>query len=151
VEKSFSEIFEIELKCWFFGVSHTSEKVNQKVLHQVIKEMAPLFREAIEHNYVFSISEVSKRLIEAGKCKASEKEIAFSILSELPTPSELLKDQYETLKKIVQKAENVYGGAFDRLSKKWTTATKNDFSNISLGTCSRTLDFLTMPGKPSAR
>jgi hypothetical protein len=150
VEKSFSEIFEIELKCWCFGVSHTSEKVNQKVLHQVIKEMAPLFREAIEHDFVFSISEISRRLIEAGKCKASEKEIAFSMLSVLPTPSELVKNQNETLKKIVQKVEDTYGGAFDRLSKKWN-ASKNDFSSMSLGTCGRTLDFLTMPGKPSAR
>lgn len=141
-DNSFSQIFEIELKCWCYGISHTTEKIDHRVLHQVIKSFAPVLREAVEHHYSFDILDTAKQLSKSGKCKSlEEKEVTFHLLSNLPTPADLSKEQIEVLMEIVQKVEDVYGGAFSRLEKKWKAVNRSDFSEMS--NCS--LPQLNMP------
>jgi hypothetical protein len=145
VNKSFEEIFEIELKCWCFGISQTSEKVDHKVLHRIIKEFSSVFRESIEQLYAFDIIETAQRLIEASRSSVSEREIAFYILSYLPTPSELTKEQSQVLELIIQKLEDTHGGAFERVEKKWE-ASKRKLESHNPYYFSEQLRSLSIPG-----
>lgn len=147
-DNSFSQIYNVELECWCYGISNTTEKVDHRVLHQVIKSFAPVIREAIENLYVIDVVDTAKRLVESGKCKPSEqKEIAFYILSILPTPCELTKEQNDVLIHIVNQVEDVYVGAFQRLEKKWKATNNTDFSEIHLEPSSYSFQQLNLPIK----
>ncbi len=149
MDNSFGEIFNVELECWCYGISHATEKVDHRVLHQVIKSFAPVIREAIENLYAFDILDTAKRLVRSGKCKPTEeKEIVFYLLSTLPTPRELTKEQNDVLIQIVNQVEDVYGGAFSRLEKKWKGTSHTNFSQIHLTPSSYSIEQLNLPNKP---
>ena len=141
----YGEIFEVELKCWCHGLSKVRDNIDRSVLYQVITEFAPVLREAIQHLYVCDILATARRLITSGRCNASEKEIAFYILSHLPTPAELSKEQAGVLASIVDQVEKAYGGALKRLEKKWKAAQSSDRQSES---GSQVLQALAMPPKP---
>ena len=115
----FEEIFEIELDCWCYGLQRVNREIDSSVLHKVIKEFAPVLLKSIQHLYVCDLIETSRRLTSAARCKVSQKEITFYILSYLPSPSELTEEQSATLQKIVDGVEKTYGGAVQRLEKRW--------------------------------
>ena len=120
----FKEIFDIEVHCWCLGLSKSPEKLDCAVLHRVIKEFTPIVREAIQNLYVFDLVDTARKFILASKCKASEREIAFHILSLIPEPSSLNKDQQNVLHQIVENLEKKHPGAFERLEKKWKTSSR---------------------------
>lgn len=119
MSNEFSEIFEVELKCWCIGLERVRERVDIGVLHKVIKDFAPVLKEAIENNYVFDLVETAKRLVISAKCRNNEREIVFYLLSHLPIPAELSSEQVKILEQIVQNVEQKYAGAIKRLEKKW--------------------------------
>ena len=143
---SYGEIFEVELRCWCIGLSRATEHVDRSVLHQVIKEFAPVLREAIENLYACDLIETANRLITSSRCHVSEKEIVFYILSLLPTPLEVSKGQAEVIHRMVDQAEKAYGGAFKRLERKWKTPESDSWRSPL--TESSTLDKLSLPAKP---
>ena len=117
--ESYKEIFEIEMHCWCLGLYRNKDTLDVKVLNRVIKEFAPIIKEAIENLYPFDILDITNRFLAASKCKASQQEVAFYILSMLPNPSQFSNDQRNVLIKIVENLEKKYSGAFERLEKKW--------------------------------
>jgi len=136
---NYKEIFDIEMHCWCLGLSKTKEKLDCNVLHRVIKEFSPIIKEAIENLYVFDIVDTAKKFITASRCKASEQEISFHILSLLPNPQTISEEQQEIFFEIVNNLEKKYPGALGRIEKKWHLLPKieshkleNDFSFDSL-------------------
>lgn len=142
----YGEIFEVELRCWCMGLSRSTDHIDRSVLHQVIKEFAPVLREAIENLYECDLVETTNRLITSSRCHISEKEIVFYILSHLPAPAELPKEQADVLLRIVNQVEKAYGGAFTRLERKWKAFKSNSWDQ-GLKTSSP-LDGLSLPAKP---
>ena len=128
MSNQYAEVFEVELRCWCYGLNRVRERVDRSVLHKVIKEFAPVLREAVENLYVCDILEISRELTAAAKCKGQEKEIAFYILSHLPDPLELKSSQADVLYQIVDTVEQAYGGAVARLEKKWKGAKQGSHS-----------------------
>ena len=122
MSNSYGEIFELELDCWCAGLERVQEPIDRSVLHQVIKEFSPVLREAIEHSYVCDIVATANQLVTSAKLKSIEKEIAFYILAQLPSPAELTHTQSVILEQIVDTVEQKYGGARKRLEKKWSGA-----------------------------
>jgi hypothetical protein len=55
------------------------------------------------------------------KYLVDEREITFSILSQLPNPATLGEDGQFVLGQIVDQVEQAYGGALERLERKWST------------------------------
>lgn len=122
MSRNFGEIFELELRCWCSGLERVSETIDSNVLHQVIKEFAPVLREAVENYYVCDITDTAIKLIASSRCRVSEKEIVFSILAHLPLPAEINEPQAVVLNKIVAQVEIKHTGATKRLEKKWNSA-----------------------------
>ena len=54
-----------------------------------------------------------------------EKEIAFSMLAQLPHPKDLSEDERFTLGQIIDAVEREHGGAISRLEKKWARASES--------------------------
>ena len=124
VKDRFDEIFEIEIDGWCYGVTNFPGEVSSGLIHRVIRELTDVFLASIEHNYVFNILAVAERISKAAKFLIDEREITFSILAQLPNPVLLTEDQQFILAQIVDQAEQAYGGAVERLERKWAWETK---------------------------
>jgi hypothetical protein len=123
VNNKFAKIFEVEIECWCFGLQRIRGAIEPSMLHKVINELAPLLREAIEQLYVCDLIDTARRLISAARCRVSDKEITFHILSQLPGPNELTAEQGEILSKTVEHVERTFKGAIERFEKKWKVVT----------------------------
>ena len=113
------ELFSIEVDGWCYGIQNYPGEIYPGLIHAVIRELAPSYRVAIEHNFPFDIVDVSKRISRAAKYLVHEKEVCFSILAQLPNPSTLNEDGQYILAQIIDQVEKKYGGALSRLQKKW--------------------------------
>ena len=120
----YDEIFEIEIDGWCYGVANFPGEISTGLVHRVVRELTDVFRAAIEHNYVFNILGVAEKISKAAKYLIDEREITFSILAQLPNPVTISEDQQFVLAQIVDQAEQAYGGAIERLEKKWAWETK---------------------------
>ena len=124
VKDRYDEVFEIEIDGWCYGVSNFPGEVSSGLVHRVIRELTDIFRAAIEHYYVFNLLSVSERISKAAKYLIDEREITFSILAQLPNPVTINEDQKFVLAQIIDQAEQAYGGAIERLEKKWAWEAK---------------------------
>ena len=115
----YDEMFAIEVEGWCYGIENYPGEVFPGLIHAVIKELRPSFKAAIEHNVMYDILAIPKRVSRACKFLVHEKEIAFSILAQLPHPSQLDEDGQFIMAQIIDHVEQKYGGALERLQKKW--------------------------------
>ncbi|MCB0354566.1 MAG: hypothetical protein KDD64_13615 [Bdellovibrionales bacterium] len=119
IKNRFDEVFAIEVEGWCYGIQSYPGELFPGLIHAVVRECAPSFKAAVEHNFVFDILELSKRFSRAAKYLVHEKEICFSVLAQLPNPSHLNEDGQFVLAQIVDQVEQKYGGALERLQRKW--------------------------------
>lgn len=119
VKDQYDEIFKVEMEGWCYGLSNYPGEIFPALIHRVVKELGPSFKEAFEHGVVFNIIEISQKFSKAAKYLVHEKEVAFSILSQFPHPSSLSEDAQFVMAQIIDQVEQSYGGALERLHKKW--------------------------------
>ena len=124
VKKGFDEIFEIEMQGWCYGIQQYPGEIFPGLIHSVIKELAPSFKASIEHYHPFKILDLALKISKAGKYIVHEKEIAFSILAQLPHPVDLDESERFILGQIIDPVEQEYGGAMVRLERKWAAKDK---------------------------
>jgi hypothetical protein len=117
----YDEVFEVEIEGWCYGITVYPGEIFPALIHAVVREISPAFKKAIECNVIFDILDVSMRLSRAAKYLVDEREITFSILSQLPNPATLGEDGQFVLGQIVDQVEQAYGGALERLERKWST------------------------------
>jgi hypothetical protein len=121
IRDKFDEVFEIEMSGWCYGIEKYPGEIFSGLIHAVIRELAPSFKAAIEHNYAFKVLDLASRVSKAAKYLIHEKEIAFSILAQLPSPATLpTEDAQFTLAQVIDQVEQAYGGALERLQRKWS-------------------------------
>ena len=118
---SYDEIFGVEIDGWCYGITNYPGEIFPGLIHRVLKELAPSFTAAIEHNVVFDILDIAMKFSRAAKYLVDEREICFSILANLPHPGSLNEDAQFVLAQIVDQAEQAYGGALERLEQRWST------------------------------
>lgn len=121
----FDEIFAIEIDGWCYGIQNYPGEIFPGLIHAVIRELRRSFKKAIEHNVAFDVLEISKSFSRAAKYLVHEKEIAFSVLAQLPSPMELDEDGQYIMAVIIDQVEQEYGGALERLHRKWAYERKN--------------------------
>ena len=119
VKNKYDEIFEIEVDGWCYGLSNFSGEISPPIVFRVVGELAVSFKAAIESNVIFDLLDVATRISKAARYLVKEKEIAFAILAHLPSPSTLDEDGQFILAQVVDQVEQAYGGALERLQKKW--------------------------------
>jgi len=119
VRDKFDEIFSIEIDGWCYGIQNYPGEIFPGLVHAVIRELRGSLKAAVEHNLVFDLLLISKNMSKAAKYLVHEKEIAFSILAQLPHPHDLDEDGQFVLAQIVDQVEQEYGGAIERLQRKW--------------------------------
>lgn len=128
IKNKYNEIFEIEVDGWCYGLANFSGEITPPIVFRVIGELSPSFRAAIESNVVFDLLDVATRLSKAAKYLVKEKEIAFAILSQLPSPTSLDEDGQFILAQVVDQVEQAYGGALERLQRRWLWERRKDMS-----------------------
>jgi hypothetical protein len=119
VKDRYDEVFSVEIDGWCYGITKYPGEVFPALVHSVVKELGPSFRTAIEANHVFDILDIATRLSRAAKYLVDEREIAFSMLSQLPSPHLLGEEAQFVLAQVIDQVEQAYGGALDRLERKW--------------------------------
>ena len=125
----YDEVFEIEIDGWCYGITNFPGEISSGLVHRVIRELTDVFRAGIEHHYVFNLINVSERISKAAKYLIDEREITFSILAQLPNPVTVNEDQKFVLAQVIDQAEQAYGGAIERLEKKWAWEMKKSQSS----------------------
>jgi hypothetical protein len=121
----YDQVFEMEMEGWCYGITNYPGEVSSKLIHYIIREIADVFRAALEHNVIFDIIDLSTRISRAAKYLVDEREIAFSILANFPNPITLSEDAQFALGQVVDQVEKSYGGALVRLERKWANERKN--------------------------
>jgi len=119
IKDRYDEIFEVEVDGWCYGITNFPGEIFPGLVHRIIKELAPTLHEAVTHNFVFNVADVASRFEKATKYLVPQKEIAFSILMSLPHPSALNEDGQYVVAMLVDQVEQAYGGALERIQKKW--------------------------------
>ena len=120
VKGAYKEIFEIEMDGWCYGLEQYPGEIFPGLVHGVVRELKESFTAAIEYGYPFDILELSAKISKAAKYLVHEKEIAFSILAQFPRPGLLTEEGQYTMAQIIDQVEQHYGGALERLQRKWT-------------------------------
>ena len=126
VKGHFDEIFAIEIDGWCYGLQNYPGEIYPGLVHAVIRELAPSYRAAIEHNLVFDVLDVSKRFSRAAKYLIHEKEVCFSILAQFPNPATLDEEGQYVLAQLIDQVEQHHGGALARLQRKWAWERERD-------------------------
>lgn len=124
VKNHYNEIFGIEIDGWCYGIKSYPGTLSNTIVHAVVRELAPSFRRAVEHLFIFDVLLVAKNISLACKVIVDPKEIAFSILANLPHPQTLSEEEQYILAQIVDQVEKEYGGALSRLKRKWAHESK---------------------------
>lgn len=121
IKNKYNEVFEVELKCWCYGLTQLKSEMHPAIVHRVIKEFGSVWREAVQNYFVVDFRDAVGRLHEAARKVISEKEIAFSLLLQFPTPDELNEDQAFVLAQILDQAETAFPGAIKRFERRCRT------------------------------
>ncbi|MBX7139190.1 MAG: hypothetical protein K1X83_14545 [Oligoflexia bacterium] len=116
----YAEVFQIEMEGWCYGVQNYPGEIFPGLIHAVVRELGNGFKLAIQNEYAFDVLALSEKLSKAAKYLVHEKEIAFSIVAQLPSPFELTEDQQFILAQIIDPVEQAYGGVVERLERKWS-------------------------------
>ena len=119
IKDGFDEIFSIEMDGWCYGIQNYPGEIFPGLIHAVVKELAPSFKAAIDHNYVFNIIGLSQKISKAAKFLIHEKEVCYSVLAQLPHPHGLDEDAQFILAQVIDQAEQTYGGVLERMKRKW--------------------------------
>jgi predicted acetyltransferase len=119
VRDHFDEIFDIEMEGWCHGITCYPGEIFPGLVHAVIKELQPSFKRALEYNYVFNVHKLAAKFAKAAKYMVPEKEIAFSIIAQMPNPVILTEEEQFVMAQIIDQVEQQYGGALERLRRKW--------------------------------
>lgn len=115
----YAEVFPVEIECWCFGISNFPGQLYPKLIHRVIKEMAPTLRASIDNGYVFDIFDTAKRIFQASRGTLPEKHVVYSLLANLPMPFELEEESQFVLAQIIDQVEQVYGGVVAQMEDLW--------------------------------
>ena len=119
VKDRFNEVFDIEMDGWCYGIEKYPGEIFPGLVHAVIRELTPSFKAAFEHRYTFDVIGLSRKISKAAKYLVHEKEITFSILAQFPHPATLSEEGQFAMGNIIDRVEQEYGGALERLERKW--------------------------------
>ena len=120
VKDRFDEIFEVEIDGWCYGLSHFPGEIHAALVHRVIKELGQSFKDAVDHNFVFNVLELSTRISRAAKYLVPEREVAFAVIYQLPNPAEFGEEGQFVIAQLVDQVEQAYGGALEKIQRKWS-------------------------------
>ncbi len=122
VKDRYDEVFEIEINGWCFAITNFPGEISPELMHYIIRELAIGFHAAIEHNVVFSVADIASKLQQAARYLVHEKELAYSIVAQLPNPNVLDDEPRSVLDMILDKAESGYPGITDAFYDRWQMA-----------------------------
>lgn len=115
----YDEIFSIEIECWCHGLKQFNGTITPGLMHRVISELAPIIRGAILHDHIFNLLEISEQLSQACKRVCDVREVAFSLLLQLPAPIGLEENAQFILAQIIDQAERTFGPVLFLLEEEW--------------------------------
>jgi hypothetical protein len=131
VEKHpYEDEFELEVKSWCYGLSKVEGQIIPAVIYKIVKELAVPFERAIREGYAFDIIEIAEAFYKASRRAVTLKELVFNILVNLPFPLTLDDHAKFVFTAVVTNVEKGYGGAVERLKRKWQIDQKRDQAEL---------------------
>ncbi len=119
-ERSLEELFWIAIDGWAHGIKQYPGEIYPELVYRVVKELHEDIQLAIRCNIIVDVMLIVEKFSAAAKYLVPEKELAFNILAQLPSPNQLkTEDQLFTLAQTIDNVEKVHSGAISRLEKKW--------------------------------
>lgn len=119
VKGRYNEVFQIEMEGWAYGLANYPGEIFPELVFRVVRELESSFVMAIQQGHAFNIVELSQLFSKSAKYLVHEKDITFCILSALPPPQKMDLDSQFIMAQIIDQVEQTYGGALERMEKKW--------------------------------
>jgi hypothetical protein len=119
VRASYDEVFREEIVAYCEALENYPGEIFPELIFRFVRELEDSFVRSIQHHSAFDILALGKQLARSAKYLVHEKDIVFCILSVLPPPTKFDEDARFILGQIVDQVEREYGGALERLEKKW--------------------------------
>jgi hypothetical protein len=129
VKNRYDEVFQIEMEGWAYGLANYPGEIFPELVFRVVRELESSFVTALQNGFAFNILELSETFSKAAKYLVHEKDICFCILSILPLPTTLDLDAQFTMAQVIDQVEQTYGGALERMEKKWQWEQKAEANN----------------------
>lgn len=118
---TYEEVFNVEIDGWCYGIENYPGEFYPNLVHIIIREMKPMLKDILEKGVAFDIITIADKFTRASKHRIHEKEVAFSLLAQLPNPSDLGEDGQYAMAQILDKVESVYEGVLARLERRWSS------------------------------
>lgn len=141
----YDEIFHIEMEGWAYGIANYPGEIFPELVFRVLRELEPSFTAAIEHHHIFDLVALAEMFSKAAKYLVHEKDIAFCILSMFPPPSRFDEDGQFVMAQIIDRVEQTWAGALERLEKKWRWELNQQRGKTQANTAQRS----TIPPQPT--
>ncbi len=124
-EKSLDELFWETVDGWAYGIKNYPGEIYPELVYQVVKELGDDIRLAIRCELIVDLIKIGEKFNAAAKYLVPEKELAFNLLAQLPSPSQLkTENQLFSLAQAIDSVEKKIPGAIERLERKWGMASQ---------------------------
>ena len=101
VRNKYEEVFRHELESYTEALENYPGEIFPELVFRTVRELESSFIEAIHNCYAFDVLTVARQIARAAKFLVHEKDIAFCILSVLPSPSKFEEDSQFILGQLV--------------------------------------------------
>jgi hypothetical protein len=116
---TYEEVFQVQIDGWCYGIENYPGEFYPNLVHIIIREMKDMLKAALQRGVTFDVVEIAQKFAKASKFRIHEKEVAFSLLAQLPNPASLNEDGQYTMAQVLDRVEQTYGGVLERLERRW--------------------------------
>ncbi len=120
--KLYQENFQIVISAYAAGIRSYPGEVYDELIYIFIKDLEPMFIEALKFEYAFDILEIAEKFCEAGMFRLSPEGVVDTLLSLFPHPSELSMMEQDTLIAMLEIVDRSLPGTVERMQWEWRQA-----------------------------
>ncbi len=120
--KLYQENFQTIISAYAAGIRSYPGEVYDELIYIFLKDLEPMFVEALKYEYAFDILDIAEKFCEAGMFRLSPEGVVDTLLSLFPHPSALNVVEQDTLIKILELVDRTLPGTIERIQYEWRQA-----------------------------
>ena len=113
------EILSTEIDAWCYAIEHHVGEVTPALIFRSLRALSPSFEDAINCGVSFDVLEIAKKFSRASRSLVATKEIAMSLMFNLPNPRELSEEGQYVVAGKIDLVEQSIGGVLEAMQKRW--------------------------------
>ena len=120
--KHYQENFQIVISAYSAGIKNYPGEIYDELVCIFIKDLEPMFVEALSLGYAFSLLDIAEKFCEASLFRLNPEGIVSTLLELFPHPSKLSLTEQDTLMEILDSVNSAIPGTLERMQWGWREA-----------------------------